>query len=85
MARIVITQAELLDALATGSTDPEDAHTLVEIAAQTGLTQPRTLQALHALKAAGRLIPHRVKRPALDGRIATVPAYTILPAKKAKR
>lgn len=85
MARVEITQAELLDALATASAEPEDARTLAELSAETGLSERKTRAALHALNAAQRLVVHRVTRMALDGRNATVPAYTILPAKKAKR
>jgi predicted transcriptional regulator len=85
MARVTITQAELLDALATASVEPEDARTLAEISAETGVAEKRCRDALHALNAAKRLVVHRVTRIALDGRRATVPAYTILPAKKAKR
>jgi hypothetical protein len=81
----MITTAELLDALATASSAPEDARTLHELCAEHGLSPKRMRDSLHALNAQGRLGVHQVMRHALDGRRGKVPAYTILPAKKAKR
>lgn len=85
MARIVITESELLDALSTASKEPEDARTIGELMTETGLSQKRVRAALHAFNSKQRLVVHRVTRTALDGRAASVPAYTILPAKKGKR
>ena len=85
MARIAITQAELLDALSTASLEPEDAMTLRELCVEFSLAEARMRRALHALAKQSRLRAHQVTRSALDGRQAKVPAYTILPAKKGKR
>lgn len=85
MARIVITEGDLLDALASASTAPEDARTMAQLSLETGMGVRKLTAAMHALNAAGRLRVHRVSKIALDGRRSLVPAYTILPAKKAKR
>ena len=86
MARIVITQSDLLDALAAASTGsaPEDARTLTELAAEAGISKERARKGLHALQLQRRLVVHRVPRLDLAGRAALLPAYTILPAKKAR-
>lgn len=83
MAPIAITTAELLDALASASQGPEHARTMLEIAAETGISPKRVRDALRAYEAQGRLSVHRVSRKAIDGRAATVPAYSILPPQKA--
>ena len=86
MARVSITEGELIAALAEAArgSAPEDARTIQELATEYGMPLKRVRAALHALNVAGRLAVHRVTRAALDGRQASVPAYTILPA-KAKR
>lgn len=78
-----ITQAELLDALADAmrGTQIEDARTIPEIAAELGMSVARARAALKVIHAQGRLVVHRATRTALDGRQATVPAYTIQPPK----
>jgi hypothetical protein len=81
---VTITHAELLDALATASTAPEDAQTVGEICAATGIPIRRVRDGLRALQAAGRLGVHSVMRPDLGGRMQRVPAYTIHPATKPK-
>lgn len=85
MAPIAITESELLDALAASAHEagPEHARTIRELSAATNIVERRVRNALRVLQAAGRLQVHRVTRTALDGRAATVPAYTILPAAKA--
>jgi hypothetical protein len=82
-----ITESELLDALAaaTKSEAPEDAMTVKQLAVAGKVPTSRIVKTLHALHAEGRLIPHRVPYVGIDGRNTTVPAYTILPAKKARR
>lgn len=87
MARIDVTESELLAALAAAmpTAAPEDAKTVQQLAAAANVPTSRIVKALHALHAQGRLVPHRVPHVAIDGRRCTVPAYTILPAKKAKR
>lgn len=87
MARLAITEAELAAALSAAirSEAPEDARTVVQLAAAAGVVASRVVKTLHALHAEGRIVAHRVPHVAIDGRRCTVPAYTILPAKKAKR
>lgn len=77
-----ITEAELLDALATAATGsaPEDARTVSEMAAATGIHERRIRVALRVLTAEGRVGVHTVTRRALDGRMSRVPAYTVAPA-----
>lgn len=83
--RIMVTEADLLEALVTASTAPEDARTVQELMAETGLSKFRVRAALIALKAAGRLRAHQVTREALDGRQRVAPAYTILPKARPKK
>jgi hypothetical protein len=81
-----ISEAELFEALALAAgTEPEDARTGAELCAATGMDVRKLRVALHALSAAGRLVVHKVTRQALDGRMAKVAAYTILPPPKKKR
>lgn len=77
-----VTEADLLDALvASVSGDaPEDARTVQEMVRTSGLSEQRVRRALKTY--GDRLRVHTVMRPAMDGRLAKVPAYTILPAKK---
>lgn len=85
---VTITEQELLDALvASVSGDaPEDARTVQEMvaASEERLSENRVRKALKAFMAQGRLRVHTVIRPAMDGRLAKVPAYTIRPAGKKK-
>lgn len=76
-----ITESELLDALAqaVAGNAPEDARTVPEMSAESGVSVTRVRKALHLLNAQGRLNVHRVVRRALDGRAGTVAAYTIAP------
>jgi prolyl-tRNA editing enzyme YbaK/EbsC (Cys-tRNA(Pro) deacylase) len=87
MARVTVTESELIDALsaAINSQAPEDARTVHQLARASGVPESRVVKTLRALHEEGRVIAHRVPYTALDGRKTTVPAYTILPAKKAKR
>lgn len=84
MAAVSVTQGELLAALATAieGVAPEDARTAIELSAEAGIGLPRIRVALALLQAQGRLQLHHVRRPAIDGRMAKVPAYTILPKKR---
>lgn len=77
-----ITEAELLDALTSASEAPADAMTAVELCAATGISNLLLKRALKRLASDGRLLSHRVKRTRIDGMVTSVPAYTILPAKK---
>jgi len=81
-----ITESELLEALASASTAPDDARTVQEMVAATGYGEDKIRRALKVFHASGRLVPHRVRRVAIDGRNGIVSAYTILPPPKvAKR
>lgn len=79
---IIVTEADLLDALATASTAPEDAKTAHEMARETGLALWAVQKALRALHAEGRLRAHRKPHVGIDGRRGLVPAYTILPKRR---
>lgn len=81
-----ITESDLLDALslATNGDGPEDARTLNELITEKKIPRDRMLDALKALRSAGRLTVHRVMRETIDGRRTPVPAYTIAPKLKAK-
>jgi hypothetical protein len=82
MTAIRITEAEIIDALASAAAGamPDDAQTVQDLIATTGYSGERVRMALHAMRAQGRLVVHRVARAGIDGRAAKVPAYTILPA-----
>ena len=80
MARLVVTEADLLEALASASDAPEDARTVQQMADETGLHAWRIQKALRALHAQGRLQAHRVPHVGIDGRRGMIPAYTIRPA-----
>lgn len=84
MAPIVITEAEILDALAAAAkgTGPKSAKTIAEMADDTRRSLPKVRTALARLKRDGRLVVHQVIREGLDGRQCRVSAYTILPKKK---
>lgn len=87
MASVVITQNEILDALAAAypTRGPKEALTLSELESATEIPIRRLRAALQQLNRQGRLGVHKVRRPALDGRMAVVPGYTILSAPRAKR
>lgn len=86
MAPVQVTESDLLDALAaaTPGHGPESARTTQEMMAATKLTMHSVSKALRQLQATGRLQAHRVPRPAIDGVMRLVAAYTITPAKKAR-
>lgn len=82
MASIVITEAEIRDALAEATNGPKEARTVQELVSDTGVAERRVRRALKALQIEGRLQAHTVRRPDLSGRMQPVPAYAILPAKR---
>ena len=86
MARVTITESELVAALAaaTKSEAPQDARTPAQFAASAKVPLSRVMKTLRALHAEGRVVSHRIPHIGIDGRSMMVPAYTILPA-KAKR
>lgn len=82
MARITISESELIDALraatGNGESGPADAFTLKEIKAATGWGDRRVLAHLYLLKAQGMLQIVTVNRERLDGRVGGVPGYRFL-------
>lgn len=74
---IEITQAEILEALASATAGSEDGMTAQELEVGLLLSRRQVLQALKILHARGQLIVHRVRRPSLDGRMMVVPAYEV--------
>lgn len=82
-----VTESELLDALAkaAGGSAPEDARTMQELADAAGCSRRKVQDTLRMFQTQGRLRVHRVRRTRLDGVVQPVPAYTILPAKRAQR
>ncbi|HET8771057.1 MAG TPA: hypothetical protein VFM71_08735 [Gemmatimonadaceae bacterium] len=78
----MITTAEILEALsrAGGPTDAEaaDAHTSAEIRAAMGWSPSTFSLEMKRLKAAGKLEVVKVRREALDGRLARVVGYRLL-------
>ncbi len=87
---IVITEAELLDALAAAQPGKGPANALTVSEMQRAMTvrigSERIHKALRELQSQGRLLVHRVSRMRLDGQMGPVPAYEVLPPmKKASR
>jgi len=78
---IAITESELLSALAAALSDagPSEARTVAELAGTQGLTVERVRKALRIAARQGRLVVHRVRRTAIDGRSMLVPGYTLTP------
>lgn len=85
MSSVTITTADILDALVTASTAPEDARTMAEIRQETRIGEKRLRAALVAIREEGRLQVHHVVRRDLSGKPQKVPAYTIAPKKKAAK
>lgn len=86
MAPIVITESEVLDAIAHASrgSAPADARTVDELVQATGRPVSAIRRGLKALHLQGRLGIHQVDRTRIDGRRCLSPAYTVLPAKRRK-
>lgn len=81
---MTITTADILDALITASTAPEDARTMAEIRQETGIGEKRLRAALVTIRDEGRLQVHHVVRRDLSGKPQKVPAYTIAPKRGKK-
>lgn len=81
MPSVTITAEDILNALVTASTAPEDARTMSEIRQETGIGEKRLRAALVTIRDEGRLQVHRVVRRDLSGKPQQVPAYTIAPKK----
>lgn len=84
VAPIVVTEGELLQALADAAKveSPAEALTGPELMAASGMGAHRFRKAMHLLKAAGRLQVYPVQRESLDGRTITTRGYVITPAKR---
>jgi hypothetical protein len=78
----VITQNELLDALAKANAAPSEARTVAELEQLTGWDRKRLRDAIGRLALQNRIDVHNVPRTAISGRSTRVPAYTIKPAPK---
>lgn len=82
MARIAISESELIEALraatGNGESGPADAFTRNEIKAATGWGDDRISAHLHLLKDQGMLQVVRVRRRRLDGQVNPVPGYRFL-------
>jgi DNA-binding Lrp family transcriptional regulator len=88
MASVKVSESELLEALksaVSGHENPDDAHTVVEIAAAMGASRPLTCERLLRLKKAGLIEVVRVERERLDGGRSIVPAYRFLNRKRTKK
>lgn len=87
MAVLAITENELIEELAryAAGDAPENAKTVQELALAANVSDGVVHKRLKILQRLGRLKVHFVARERIDGRRQSVPAYTILPAKKAKR
>ena len=80
----VITQNELLEALAKANAAPAEARTVGELVTLTGFTAKRIKDAIGRLAMANRIDVHQVPRKRIDGIMTRVPAYVIKPAPKRK-
>lgn len=86
MDAVVITESEILDALAAATAGgPAEARTGPELQREFGIGEKRLRNALRLFNEAGRLEVHRVARMSLAGAQVLVPAYTIKPAPKASK
>lgn len=74
-----ITTNDLLDAIreALSAVPDGEGQTVQEMAEATGLGTTTVRKTLAALHRDGRLTVVRVRRPALDGRLSSVPAYRL--------
>lgn len=81
----VITQNELLEALAQANAAPAEARTVTELATISNMTKDRVKDAIGKLAMQDRIEVHMVPKRSIDGRNVRVPAYAIKPAPKAKR
>lgn len=52
---------------------------------QLGISNSRSLQLLHAMNDAGRLLTKQISRPGLGGKVVPHVVYQILPAPKGKK
>lgn len=86
MARLVITETEILQALENAvAPEPKEARTVQDLMKLTGFGMNKIRQALGHIAMQDRLEVVQVKRPGVDKRQISRPAYVILPAKKGKR
>jgi len=84
MARVTVSESELLAALADAGPKPAPPHALTaaELREKLGLNSTALKKRLSRLKAEGRLEIWQTAREDVTGRVQGVPAYTIKPAKR---
>ena len=86
---MTITESELLEALRAATPrradGPTDAYTTREIRKATGWGLAQAMAYLRSLADDGRLEAVKVRRTAIDGRLALVTAYRFLTPKGKKR
>ncbi len=85
MARVTVSESELLEALKTATDahmNPDDAYTVVEICEATSCGREVTCRKLNRLKTANLIEVVSLRREALDGRMRVVPGYRFLKPKK---
>ena len=72
-----MTVAEILEAIRVASIvpEPENAYTGPEVCAAMGWGKVRFTKEMRPLLASGQVHLVRVRRPAIDGRMANLPAY----------
>jgi hypothetical protein len=70
----LITQNELLEALARANAAPAEARTVKELVALTGINEWTVRDAIGKLAMQDRIIVHQVPRPRIDGRVVIVVA-----------
>ena len=80
--RVHVSDSELLEALREalerrGEDSPDDAFSVVELAEELGCHEATARKAIKRLIDGGKVEPVRVKRRAMDGRLASVVAYRL--------
>ena len=79
MARIELTEVDLIEALLAAQQNQDDggALTVADIVDQTGLSREAVRKRLHLLEMEQRLTVTRVARKCLDGLVRRVPGYRL--------
>jgi hypothetical protein len=89
MSDISITIPEILKELEKARiegavTDPPNAYTAHEIRDAMQCSRVAVMKHLHALKRSGAIVPVKVHRESLDGRMFGVPGYQFVNVKRRK-
>lgn len=77
MARIEITENEIMEALRVAKEAPEGAWTLTDLTDRLQLSRRKINNALRELNKQQRLVVVHVHRQGIDGRNIAVPAYAL--------